>query len=205
MTITGYRLELPQDSDDYKLCQNQVSYRNNRNIKYTPGKLSGMNKTLVIAFAFVLCFVFVFTAGCTQTGTPQVTPTPATVATTVPQIPTPTPSTVSLTPGPTQTLPENWNIEVQVNSNGEAIDPQIIVSCQGGKGLNFIQQIDVRVTRSDGVVETGIIAKPLFKGKTVSLTGTATTGKLDRAEVWATTPQGDKVKIYDDYVCFRCY
>ena len=101
--------------------------------------------------------------------TPPVTPTPTPVVTTVPPTPTPTPTTVSLTPGPTQTLPENWNIDVQVQSNGEAIDPQIIVSCQGGKGLNFIQQIDVRVTRSDGVVENGIIAKPLFKGKSVSL------------------------------------
>jgi hypothetical protein len=164
-----------------------------------------MNKTLLIASACVLCIVFVLAAGCTQTGTPPVTPTPTPVQTTVPPTPTPIPTTVSLTPGPTQTLPEIWNIEVQVQSNGEAINPQVIVSCQGGKGLNFIQQLDVRVTRSNGVVENAVMTKPLFKGKTVSLTGTGVTGKLDRAEVWATTPQGDKVKIYDDYVCFRCY
>ena len=164
-----------------------------------------MNKTLVIASACVLCIVFVLAAGCTQTGTPPVTPTPTTVETTVPPTPTPTPTTVSLTPGPTQTLPEIWNIEVQVTHNGLSYDPQITVSCQGGKGLNFIQQIDVRVTRADGVVENGIIAKPLYKGKSVTLTGSGVTGKLDRAEIWATTPQGDKVKIYDEYVCFRCY
>jgi hypothetical protein len=164
-----------------------------------------MNKTLVIASACVLCIVFVIAAGCTQTGAPPVSPTPTTIQTTVPPTATPTPTTVSLTPGPTQTLPENWNIEVQVQSNGVSIDPQIIVSCQGGKGLNFIQQIDVRVTRSDGVVETAVMAKPLFKGKTVSLTSTTAPGYRDRAEVWATTPQGDKVKIFDDYIPFRTY
>jgi hypothetical protein len=163
-----------------------------------------MNKTLVIASAFVFCCIFVLAAGCTQT-TPPVTPTPTPVATTVPATPTPTSTAVSLTPGPTQTLPEIWNIEVQVQSDGQSWDPHIIVSCQGGKGLNFIQQIDVRVTRSDGVVETGIIAKPLFKGKSISLTGTGVTGKLDRAEIWATTPQGDKVKIFDAYIPFRTY
>ena len=164
-----------------------------------------MNKTLVIASACVLCIVFVLATGCTQTGNPTVSPTPTAVETTVPPTLTPTPTTVSLTPGPTQTLPEIWNIEVQVQSNGEAIDPQIIVSCQGGKGLNFIQQIDVRVTRSDGVVETGIIAKPLFKGKSVSLRSTTAPGYRDRAEVWATTPQGEKVKIFDAYIPFRTY
>jgi hypothetical protein len=180
-------------------------YPKNRNIKYTPGKLSGMNKTLVIASACVLCIVFVLAAGCTQNGTPQVTPTPTAIETTVPPTPTPTPTSVSLTPGPTQTLPEIWNIEVQVTHNGLSYDPQITVSCQGGKGLNFIQQIDVRVTRPDGAVENGIIAKPLYKGKSVTLKGSGVTGQLDRAEIWATTPQGDKVKIYDEYVCFRCY
>jgi hypothetical protein len=164
-----------------------------------------MNKTLVIASAFVLCFVFAFAAGCTQTGTPPVTPTATPVVTTVPPTPTPTPTTVSLTPGPTQTLPENWNIEVQVQSNGEAIDPQIIVSCQGGKGLNFITRIDVKVTRSDGVVETATMAAPLFKGKTVSLASTTAPGYRDRAEVWATTPQGEQVKIFDAYIAFRTY
>jgi hypothetical protein len=163
-----------------------------------------MKKTLGIALICVLCSIFVLAAGCTQPGTPPVTPTP-TVETAVPPTPTPSPTTVSLTPGPTQTLPEIWNIEVQVTHNGLSYDPQITVSCQGGKGLNFIQQIDVRVTRPDGAVENGIIAKPLYKGKSVTLTGSGVTGKLDRVEIWATTPQGDKVKIYDEYVCFRCY
>lgn len=153
---------------------------------------------------FLVLLLMLITAGCTQT-TPPVTPTPTAVETTATEVPTPVPTTLSLTPGPTQTLPEVWALEIQVQSNGVAIDPLITVSCQGGKGLNFIQQIDVKVTRSDGVVETDVISKPLYKGKEVSLRSTTAPGYVDRAEVWATTPQGDKVKIFDDYICFRCY
>ena len=94
---------------------------------------------------------------------------------------------------------------MQVQGNGEAINPLIIVSCQGGKGLNFIQQIDVKVTRPDGVVENSVITKPLYKGKEVSLPITSQMGNVNRVEVWATTPQGDKVKIFDDYVPFQEY
>ena len=49
------------------------------------------------------------------------------------------------------------------------------------------------------------ITKPLYKGKEVSLPITSQMGNVNRVEVWATTPQGDKVKIFDDYVPFRTY
>jgi hypothetical protein len=110
---------------------------------------------------------------------------------------------VSSTPGPTQTLPSYWDIEIQVQSNGYAPDPQIVTTVRGGQGLTFIQQIDVKVTRTDGIVENGIIPKPLKVGDFVSLKGTDK--NHDRAEVWATDPQGTKVKIFDDYVMFRTY
>jgi hypothetical protein len=162
-----------------------------------------MNARSVFCVFLVLLFLLI-TAGCTQPN-PPVTLTPTATATIATEAPTPVPTTLSLTPGPTQTLPEVWSLEVQVQGNGEAINPLIIVSCQGGKGLNFIQMIDVNVTRSDGVVETAVITKPLFKGKEVSLPITSQMGNVNRVEVWATTPQGDKVKIFDDYVPFRTY
>jgi hypothetical protein len=160
-----------------------------------------MNARYVLG-AFLVLLSILATAGCTQTTPPVPTP----VETTAPEVPTPVPTTpLSLTPGPTQTLPEVWNLEIQVQSNGVAIDPLITVSVQGGKGLNFIHQVDVRVTRSDGVVETGVITKPLYKGKEISLRSTTAPGYRDRAEVWATTPQGENVKIFDDYIPFRTY
>jgi len=171
---------------------------------YPPGQNSRMKKILMITTALVLCAVLALAAGCTQPATPPVTPTPAPTGTTA--VATPTASTpVSLTPGPTQTLPENWNIEVQVHSDGHSWDPHIIVSCQGGKGLNFIQKIDVTVTGSDGVVVTGVLDKPLYKGQEISLRSTNAPGYRDRTEVWATTPQGDKVKIFDAYVPLKTF
>jgi hypothetical protein len=163
-----------------------------------------MNKILVITSALVLCAVLAMAAGCTQPAAP-VTPTPTPAATTVAATPKASSTSVSSTPGPTQTLPEAWYIEVQVQSNGFAPDPQIITTVRGGKGLNFIQQVDVRVTRSDGIVENGNILKPLKVGDSVSLASTTAPGYADRAEVWATDPQGTKVKIFDDYVPFRTY
>ena len=138
--------------------------------------------------------------------TPPATPAPTTVQTTeATPVPTPTvvPTTVSLTPGPTQSLPDIWGIQIQVASNGEAIDPQITTTIRGGKGMNVIPEIDVRVTRSDGVVEEGKMVQPFSVGTALSLTGT--TKNTDRAEVWAFSPQGEKVKIYDAYVPFRSY
>jgi hypothetical protein len=163
-----------------------------------------MNKILVITSALVLCAVLAMAAGCTQPAAP-VTPTPTPAATTAAATPKASSTSVSSTPGPTQTLPEAWYIEVQVQSNGFAPDPQIITTVRGGKGLNFIQQVDVRVTRSDGIVENGNILKPLKVGDSVSLASTTAPGYADRAEVWATDPQGTKVKIFDDYVPFRTY
>src|SRR5512136_1413055 len=165
-----------------------------------------MKKMLEIAIICVLCGIFVLATGCTQTGTTPVTPTP-TVETTVPPTPTLSPTTVSLTPGPTQTLREIWNLEVQVYGNGESIDPQIITVIRGGKGLNAILQVDVKVTRADGKVETGTITRQTTYrvGDSVSLPVTSQMGNVNRVEVWATDPQGERVKIYDDYVPFRTY
>jgi hypothetical protein len=165
-----------------------------------------MKKILIISAAFVLCAVLVLAAGCTQPATPPATPTPTPAVTTAASTVTASQPVASSTPGPTQTLPENWNIEMQVTTDGQSFDPHIIVSCQGGKGLNFIQRIEVTVTGSDGVVVKGVMDKPLYKGQSVSLRSTNKPGdKTDRAEIWATNPQGDKVKIFDAYVPFRTY
>ena len=164
-----------------------------------------MKKILILTSALVLSVMLVLAAGCTQPaetpGTPSPTPTIAVTAAT--PAPAASSTAVSLTPGPTQTLPTYWDIEIQVQSNGFAPDPKIVTTVRGGQGLTFIQQIDVRVTRSDGIVENGVIQKPLKVGDFVALNGTNI--NRDRAEVWATDPQGTKVKIFDEYIPFRKY
>ena len=156
----------------------------------------------VIGLGIMLVLVL-FVSGCTQQApTPVPTTTPTQGTTAIPTL-TSTPVVTSSTPGPTQTLKEEWSIEIQVESNGYAPDPKIVTTVRGGNGLNFILQIDVKVTRTDGIVENGIIPSPLEIGNSVALNGTDK--NHDRAEVWATDPQGTKVKIFDDYVPFRSY
>ncbi|MFZ1958714.1 MAG: hypothetical protein WB811_07400 [Methanoregula sp.] len=154
-----------------------------------------------IAFLMLLLLI----AGCTQNAAPQATPVPTTEPTTVPvTIATAVPTTfVPATPGPTDTIQSNWAVSVQVQSNGQSVNPQVIYTFNGGMGQILIPEIDVMLTRSDGTVETGNMTQPLSVGQTVSLPGT--TGNNDRAEVWVITPQGDRVKIVDKYVPFRSY
>jgi len=151
----------------------------------------------------ILLALLLAVAGCTTIPT---SPLPATsvspTATPSPEVTNSLP-TLSPTPGPTETLPAVWEVEVQVQSNGMAIDPQVIMTFRGGNGMNLIPELDLEVIRSDGVVETATMTQPLFVGKTVSLAGT--TQNQDRAVVWAVSPQGDRVKIVDQYVPFRSY
>ena len=162
-----------------------------------------MKKILVIISTLMLCVLLVLAAGCTQPVTTTGSSTPTMAVTTAPPTPPPTSPAVFSTPGPTQTLPSYWDIEVEVESNGYAPDPKIVTTVRGGQGLTYILQIDVKVTRTDGIVENGIIPSPLEIGDSVALNGTDK--NHDRAEVWATDPQGTKVKIFDDYVPFRSY
>lgn len=168
-----------------------------------------MTKITTVIGILVLCVALACVAGCTQTEKPVPTPAPTpepVVETTA--APTAVATTVDASkPEPTQTLPDQWSLDVQVAGNGEAINPQVITTIRGGKGLNFILAVDVKVTRADGKVETGSIPRQTaFRvGDSVSLPVTSQMGKVNRVEIWATNPQGEKVKIYDDYVPFRTY
>ncbi|MFZ1896625.1 hypothetical protein [Methanoregula sp.] len=157
-----------------------------------------MTLRLILGTAFLLALLLAV-AGCTQ-----VIPLPPVLPAT--SSPTPVPTTLpadSVTPEPTGTLPSYWSVNVQAQSNGQAINPQIIITFRGGQGTSLIPRILLKVTRSDGVVETGEMDQPFSIGR--SVTFAATTGYQDRAEAWAITPQGDAVKILDQYVPFRSY
>ena len=167
-----------------------------------------MKKIFALAGMLIFCMLLALVAGCTQPETPVATPT----ATPVPTIEdttvaTPEPTQISMTPGPTQTLPDMWSLDVQVNGNNYGPDPQVITTIRGGKGLNFILAVDVRVTRADGKIETGSIKRDgTFRvGDSVSLPVTNDMGNVNRVEVWATDPQGERVKIHDALVPYRSF
>jgi hypothetical protein len=166
-----------------------------------------MKKIIPVICTLMLCMVLALSAGCSQPEKPVATLTTTPIETIMTTAPTPVPTTLSLTPGPVQTLPDMWSLDVQVEGNGEAINPQIITTIRGGKGMSFILAVDVKVTRADGKVETGKIPRDSkYKvGDSVSLPVTSQMGNVNRVEVTAMDPQGNLVKIYDNYVPFRTY
>lgn len=145
-------------------------------------------------------------AGCAGTGpgaTPTPTPTPemSTPATTVVAPPVTT-IPGSLEPGPTVTVPPNFDIAINVLRDANTYTRKITVIFQGGKGQFITQRIDVKVTHDDGTTEAKSIVPPesgsIQKGSSVIFTGTS----LDRVEVTATL-NGVSYKIYDQLLPLR--
>jgi hypothetical protein len=151
-------------------------------------RMIGMKKSL-IGLA-ILLFAALLAAGCTQA--PQ--QGPAT------QTPTPSPTVLmTFTTTPTDVVPVDQAIIVEVSRGTLSYDPVIKVEFRGGTGMNLLSYIDAKVTRSDGTVETARLTSPVI-GDSVELTGS--TGK-DRIEVSSRLKNGNEYKIYDQVLEFR--
>ena len=100
-------------------------------------------------------------------------------------------------PGPTQTMPSAIAVSVSVDKAG-MYSTQIITSFDGGKGMNQVSRIEVRVTHPDGSVVTGTM-KPII-GETLELDGTTGT---DRVEVTAVMMSGTTYKIIDQQMPYK--
>ncbi len=104
-------------------------------------------------------------------------------------------SSVSLVPGPTQTLPANQELIFQVDKDSVSAAVTVTVT---GPSRNVVNDIAVRLTRSDGQVLTGYI-KPNQKVNEVTLPGTRS---ADRVEVTVNFYSGDSYKVIDKIVDF---
>ena len=148
--------------------------------------------------------LFAFMAGCTQPSPGQGTPVPTTMPATVPTtpaatVPTSVPTTAaSFLEGP---LPPQYSVDVQVDRSTVATKPIITVTFRGGKGINFGHSMDAVVSRSDGQVVTGSLAKPQVNSQ-LELEGTRGT---DRVEVFINLITGDRYRVYDQALPFRSY
>jgi hypothetical protein len=103
----------------------------------------------------------------------------------------------STQPGPTQTIPVAEAVSVSVEKAG-TYSTTIIAHFDGGKGINFVSKIDVRVTRPDGSVVSGLL-KPMM-GETIELEGTQGT---DRVEVTTYMKSGNIYKIIDQQMPYK--
>jgi hypothetical protein len=161
-------------------------------------------KKILFSGALILVAVFLVFAGCTQPSVPA-TPTPTlTEATPVPSQTT-TPVTTLLptgmgTPGPTQTLPPEYDLVFQITANGNTAVPIMYVSLQGGQGINVDSQVEVTLTQPDGTSQTQYMNQPFSMGQTLSF---PCSQYQNRIEIWVVAPQMGSVKVYDEIVPFQ--
>jgi hypothetical protein len=146
-----------------------------------------------------LVMACVILAGCTAPPSETPTPTPTTLPTTAPVTATTT-APPSMEPGPTVTSPPGRDTIITVSRDPISIHPDVIVTYAGGSGNLLLQWLDIKVTRSDGIVETAQITRPssgtIPMGASVTLPGSQGT---DRVEVTAWY-SGVPYKIYDALV-----
>lgn len=148
-------------------------------------------RTSAILFVSLGIFLAIFAAGCAQL--PQnSTPTPT--PTILPGTPGP-----YLSPGPTDVVPEYYYVAIEASRNTLSFNPTIRVTFRGGAGMNFVNNLDVMIIRSDGVGESATLSRPHI-GDFVELKGT--TGK-DRVIVTMQMINGNSYKIYDNVLEFR--
>ncbi|MDD1684990.1 MAG: hypothetical protein LUQ19_03765, partial [Methanoregula sp.] len=102
-----------------------------------------------------------------------------------------------LTAGPTQKLPENRDLIIDVER--DAITSIITVKFQGGGGQYAVRELAVTLTKSDGTVERKSF-KPEFRGSFITLKGTE---KTDRVEVTANFYNGESYKVVDQILEYK--
>jgi subtilisin-like proprotein convertase family protein len=96
---------------------------------------------------------------------------------------------------PTDSIIEANTVNVNVEKDYLG---NIIVTFQGGNGLQQVNKIDVTLNRADGQVKTSDVG--IRVGDTVTLEGTKNT---DRVIVYVTMKDGKRYKIVDSLMPFR--
>ena len=159
--------------------------------------------TKTILLILILLCSFLLVAGCTQTQSQVPATAPTTTTTPLPATLKPTVSTtvvVTKTPEILQTLPDTYAVDVQVASNGVSVDPKIIVTFRGGRGINFVTQVESVITRPDGTTETEIMNHPQV-GDYVELKSSG--GDNDLVSVYITISNGQKYLVYNQVIPFK--
>jgi hypothetical protein len=110
---------------------------------------------------------------------------------------------MTFTTAPTDAIPAYNLVTIDVGEKDYlGIIPVIF---QGGLGQIHVKNIDVKLTRIDGTVQTASLG--IKKGDEVDLQGTRGSGSLrgqsDRVEVWVTMDNGQIYKTNDELSEYR--
>ncbi len=100
-------------------------------------------------------------------------------------------SRANMVPVPTDIVPPNTEVTVQVTKSPITQDISVIFS--GGAGQNVLKELEIRVSRSDGQVQTTNLVPRQQSEATIS----GSKGD-DRVEVFAVYYSGQKYRIFDE-------
>jgi hypothetical protein len=157
-----------------------------------------MKCTGILAAMFVLMLCVLF-AGCTSPTEARIKPLETTVPALPPTTTSPSTATTVWTPQSIETLPYEQNVKIQVEK--QRPDASIHLLFNGGQGEEYVQNIMMRVTRSDGTVEekymNGITLKPRRYDELV-IDGTR---GVDQVAVFITS-LGKTYKVFDNPLAY---
>jgi hypothetical protein len=152
-----------------------------------------MKITVFLSVLCVLMFCVLF-AGCTSPTDAKIKPFETTVPTPNPPVTSPSTSTVLSTPRTVETLPYERNVNIQVEK--QRPDASIHLIFIGGQGEDYVQNIMMRVTRSDGKVEEKYLSDGIRKPRSYDELVMDGTRGTDQVEVFLTS-LGTTYKIFD--------
>ena len=154
-----------------------------------------MKCTVILVVTLVLVFC-ALSAGCTSPTQAEIKPLETTVSTPPPQTTSASASTATVvsTPVAVETLPAGQDVNIQVEK--QRPDATIHLLYNGGEGEMFVQNIMMRVTRSDGVVEEQYLNDKTRKPRRGDELVMAGTRGSDQVVVFLTS-SGKTYRIYD--------
>jgi len=150
-------------------------------------------KSIIILLASLVVMFSALSAGCTSPSQTEVKPTETTVPLSVATTPQPAVTAVS-TPAAVETLPAEQYVDIQVEK--QRPDATIHLIYNGGKGEIFVQNVMMRVTRSDGTVEEKFLNDGTRKPRRGDELVIAGTRNVDQVAVFLTSA-GKTYKIFE--------
>jgi hypothetical protein len=151
---------------------------------------------LAATVVLMLCALFV---GCTSPTEARIKP----IETTVPSLPPTTtsasPFTIVSTPQSAETLPYEQTVDIHIEK--QRPDASIHLLFNGGPGEGYVQNIMMRVTRSDGTVEEKHMNDGILKPRRYDELVIDGTRGVDQVAVFITS-MGKTYKIYDNPLAY---
>ena len=154
-----------------------------------------MKCTVILAVTLALLFC-ALSAGCTSPTQAEIKPLETTISTPPPQTTSASSSTATVvsTPVAVETLPAGQDVDIQVEK--QRPDATIHLIFNGGEGEMFVQNIMMRVTRSDGQVEEQYLNDKTRKPRRGDELVMAGTRGSDQVVVFLTSA-GKTYRIFD--------